>query len=215
MPPTKSPTKRTSLITQRKEELRKAMEEYAVSLGVSRRALRSKAERFSRISTFGQTAYGTFTKPTGDYGKFYTYGGLSYRSLRLAGKRALLIQAIHAVRKLQMLSIAKPVRDARRETGWRIVPDNFYDKDQKVSNAEEAQAKEIERWLLTPHAVHEPSLSDFFTRFINEHLTINRVAIELYKNQSSGQLQGFGLIDGAQLSASNPEPPVMKILSLI
>ena len=47
MPPTKSPTKRTSLITQRKEELRKAMEEYAVSLGVSRRALRSKAERFS------------------------------------------------------------------------------------------------------------------------------------------------------------------------
>ena len=176
--------------------LLKAAQAYLVSKGVDPKVLQSKASRFSRVVNANQTPYGTYQKVLGQYGKFYDYGGLSYTALRLISQRALLIRAIHAVRCQQILSIASPIRDPKKDIGWHIVHDRQYDKEYEVSEKEQKRAKELEMWLMTPHTIHEPNFSDFCRRFMEEHLSINRVAIELMYDRSD-ELQAFALIDGA------------------
>ncbi len=153
--------------------------------------------RAQRLTPYYPTEFGTMRKPSGtSYGKFGGNSGLSYDALRLVAERALIFKAMDAARRHQVTSISKFVRDPKKDVGLRILPKDYYDREVSNDDASMRRAKEVERWLLTPHPTFEPSFRDFMQRMEHEYLVTNRVAIELMRDKR-GKVQQFGLIDGA------------------
>jgi hypothetical protein len=119
--------------------------------------------------------------------------------LRLAARRCLLIQAIHSccLHEFNQLSgyAATP-----HDLGWRIVPQLGPDtpKNAPLQPEQQKRCDAVKAVFESPHPLYEKTFSGFLQRVLKDHLTINRVVIELIRDQQ-GKVVQFRSIDGATI----------------
>ena len=125
-------------------------------------------------------------------------GGVSFELLRLAVKRCLLIQAIHACCTHELLQLSAYARTPQ-DLGWRIEHRDAHD-DRRNTDRPEIQERcdRVRRIFQTPHPVHESTFSGFIAKALKDHLTLNRVAIELIRDRRQRVVQ-FRCVDGATI----------------
>lgn len=154
-----------------------------------------------------------YTSPLyyGGYGKnqhfWGSYGsGLSFELLRLAARRCLLIQAMHSCCLHEFLQLA-PYAPTRQDIGWRIEPtpvmrqQHARELGAQVPDMPpelEARRARVQARFEVPHPLYEPTFAGFLSKILKDHLTINRVCIELIRNQR-GQVVQFRAVDGATI----------------
>jgi hypothetical protein len=140
-------------------------------------------------------AFGAFSKSRlwAGYGS-----GCSFELLRLAVDRCPLLQAIHSVRVRQVMKLATYAR-TQEQLGWR--PQHVDDDDEQTNTDTpdvEGRRQHLRAFFHCPHPVHERTFSGFLAKVLKDHLTINRVAIELLRNRRGNVVQ-FRCIDGATI----------------
>jgi hypothetical protein len=125
-------------------------------------------------------------------------GGVSFELLRLTVKRCMLIQAIHSCclhELLQLTAYAKTPQDL----GWRIEHLDAHDETRDTDTPEiQARCDRVRRIFQTPHPIHEATFPGFIARALRDHLTINRVVIELIRDRRNRVVQ-FRCVDGATI----------------
>jgi hypothetical protein len=130
---------------------------------------------------------------------FSSYGtGVSFELLRLAVRRCLLLQGIHAVCQHDMLMLSKYARTPE-VLGWR--PQHVAEEDETVdttTSAMAARCESVARKFLVPHPLYEPSFRGFLSKVMDDYLTLNRVAIELIRNYK-GEVVQFRTVDAATI----------------
>jgi len=133
-------------------------------------------------------------------GRYFSgYGsGVSFELLRLAVRRCLLLQGIHAVCQHDMLMLSKYARTPE-VLGWR--PQHVAEEDETVdttTSAMAARCESVARKFLVPHPLYEPSFRGFLSKVMDDYLTLNRVAIELIRNYK-GEVVQFRTVDAATI----------------
>jgi len=147
--------------------------------------------------------YGAYSR-----GRLYAgYGhGASFELLRVAARRCLLIQAVHSCCLHEFTQLA-PYAPTRKDLGWRIEPRGIRDADdpraldahvRDTSPELAARRDVVQARLECPHPLYEQTFAGFLQKILKDHLTINRVVIELIRNQR-GQVVQFRAIDGATI----------------
>jgi hypothetical protein len=133
-------------------------------------------------------------------------GGVSFELLRLAARRCQLIQALHACCLHEFLQLAT-YAPTRQDVGWRIEPTPvFQQQHARERGAQvpdippelEARRARVQARFTTPHPLYEPTFVGFVSKILKDHLTINRVVIELIRDQR-GRVVQFRAIDGATI----------------
>src|SRR4030095_4300566 len=132
-------------------------------------------------------------------GYFSVYGsGVSFERLRLAVRRCLLLQGIHAVCQHDMMMLSKYARTPE-VLGWR--PQQMA-ADDEAGNTEtperQARIEKVSRVFLCPHPLYEASFRGFLAKVMDDYLTLNRVAIELIRNHA-GKVVQFRAVDAATI----------------
>ena len=132
--------------------------------------------------------------------------GVSFELLRLASRRCLLIQALHACCLHEFLQLAA-YAPAPQDVGWRIDPTPFLrqqharERGAQVPDMPpdlEARRARVQARFEVPHPLYEPTFAGFVSKILKDHLTINRVVIELIRDQR-GRVVQFRAIDGATI----------------
>lgn len=134
-------------------------------------------------------------------------GGCSFELLRLAARRCLLIQAVHACCLHEFLQLA-PYAPTRQDLGWRVEPQQTQRQQaarergaqvpMNLSPEMQARQQLLQNRMTCPHPLYEPTFAGFLSKILKDHLTINRVVVELIKDQRGRTVQ-FRAIDGATI----------------
>lgn len=125
-------------------------------------------------------------------------GGVSFELLRLAVKRCLLIQAIHSCCLHELLQLSAYARSPQ-DLGWRIEHHAAHDDRRNTDTPEiRERCERVRRLFQCPHPIHEPTFSGFIAKALKDHLTLNRVVIELIRDRRQRVVQ-FRCVDGATI----------------
>ena len=126
-------------------------------------------------------------------------GGVSFEVLRhLAAKRAPLLTSANQICTHDILQLSEYAR-AVKQVGWKIqhVQSDREDIDTDTPQIQDRCAR-VAKLLRKPHPTLEPDFRGFLSRVMDDYLTINRVAVELMRDQR-GRVVQFRAIDGATI----------------
>lgn len=139
--------------------------------------------------------FGAFNRGTlySSYG-----GGVSFDLLRLAARRAPLLTTANQICTHDLLQLSEQSR-APKQVGWRIQHVQA-DRDDVDTDTPEVRARceRVAKILRKPHPKLEPTFRGFLSRVMDDYLTINRVAVEVIRDQR-GRVVQFSAVDGATI----------------
>ncbi len=128
-------------------------------------------------------------------------GTLSFETCRRIGESSMINAAIHQRRRDGIRALTRRHDGRRHQPGWKVVHVRHHEPDFDANQVEglDARIRRAERILKCPHPVFAPALDSVVIPLLDDHLSIDRAALNVVWDSTRTRPLQMVPVDGASI----------------